>query len=292
MSTVTTLAANDALPRRKRLPTKGIVGGAMFLAIVLVSLLAFAVAPHDPLKQDLLKILKPPSPAFWLGTDNLGRDVLSRLLFGGQHLLAVMFVSTLATSLVGLALGVLAGLGGGRLDMLLGRLADVQLSLPTMLLVLTVLTFTGNSLPMLVLILIVSSWVLTFRVTRSRVISILAQPYIEAARLCGAAGWQLFRRHLLPGVLPVFLVSLTLNASAIVALASNVGFLGLGVQPPTPDWGHMVSSGQARISISPWLSLLPGAALVTLLFSLQLIGDALADYLDANVDDVSGGDAR
>nr|WP_269781642.1 ABC transporter permease [Nocardia bovistercoris] len=176
-----------------------------------------------------------------------------------------------------MVLGLLGALFGGWVDAVFGRLADVQLAIPTIVLALVILSFVGNSLGPLILVLVSGSWVLTFRVIRGHAQSVVNRPFIEAARLSGANRRDIAVRHLLPSVLPLFTVAFTLNASAILLLESSLGFLGLGVQPPTPDWGAMVAGGQARLDTAAWTALFPGAALILAIVGFQLTGDALAE---------------
>ncbi|WP_067688991.1 ABC transporter permease [Nocardia jejuensis] len=260
-----------------RRPVAGLIGAALLGILVLLSLAAPLLTSHGPLDQDLNAVLRPPGADHWFGTDELGRDVYTRVLYGGRIGLSVTAIAAVIAAVIGLVLGLLGALFGGWVDTVAGRLADVQLAIPTIVLALVILSFVGNSLVPLVGVLVSGSWVLTFRVIRGHAQSIVQRPFIEAARLSGAGRGDIAVRHLLPGVLPLFTVAFTLNASAILLLESSLGFLGLGVQPPTPDWGSMVAGGQARLDNAAWVALFPGAALILAIVGFQLTGDALAE---------------
>ncbi|NKY43761.1 ABC transporter permease [Nocardia cerradoensis] len=268
---------------RTHRPIAVTAGAAVLVVLVVLSLAAPLLSVHGPLDQDLGAVLRPPNAAHWFGTDELGRDVYARVLYGGRIGLTVTAIASVIAATLGLLLGLLGALFGGWVDGLAGRLADVQLAIPSIVLALVILSFVGNSLVPLVAVLVSGSWVLTFRVVRGHAQSIVRRPFIEAARLSGAGRWDIAVRHLLPGVLPLFTVAFTLNASAILLLESSLGFLGLGVQPPTPDWGSMVADGQARLDNAPWVALFPGAALILAIVGFQLTGDALSERFQGGV---------
>ncbi|SNS65977.1 ABC transporter permease [Rhodococcoides kyotonense] len=266
---------------RRRSSVTGILGVVILAVLVVTSVLAPVLVSYSPLEQDLGAVLQPPSALHWFGTDELGRDLFSRVLYGGRTALSVTLIASVIAALIGIVLGLAGALIGGWVDVVAGRLADVQLAIPTIVLALVILSFVGNSIGPLLIVLVAGSWVLTFRVIRGHAQSVVGQPYIEAARLSGLGRVQIAVRHLLPSVLPLFVVAFTLNASAILLLESSLGFLGLGVQPPTADWGAMVAQGQARLDSAPWVALFPGAVLILAVVSFQLIGDALADRFGA-----------
>ena len=264
-------------PRRRRtLGPAGIAGTVVLGVVVLVSVAA-PLLVGDPLAQDFTAILQAPSAAHPFGTDELGRDLLTRVVFGGRSALAITAVASAVAAVLGLGLAVAGALFGGAVDAVAGRLADVQLAVPTIVLAIVILSFVGNSFVPLVAVLVLGAWVLTYRVIRGHARAVVKQPYVEAARVAGARRWDVGRRHLLPSVLPLFFVAVTLSASAVLLLESSLGFLGLGVQPPQPDWGQMVAAGQARLSTAAWLALFPGLALIVTIVGLQLLGDGLAE---------------
>jgi len=264
-------------PPRSR-PVYGLVGAVLLAGIAATTLAAPLIVPHDPLAQDLTALLRPPlSPGHLLGTDQLGRDVLSRIIHGGRVALGVSVLATAVAATAGVLLGVVAALGGRWWDHTLGRLADIQLAVPGILLALVVLAFAGSGTVQLVVVLALGSWVLNFRIARVHAANVAAQPYIEAARLAGAGTAAVVRRHVVPALAPLVLVTGTLTFSTVLLLESSLGFLGLGVQPPTPDWGEMVASGQAQLAGAWWVSIFPGIALVAVIVAVQLVGDRLAE---------------
>ncbi|GAA4776876.1 ABC transporter permease [Microbacterium gilvum] len=269
-------AARPSQTPRRRLGASGAAGAVALAVVVAVTLAAPWIAP-DPLAQDFTAILQAPSAAHPFGTDELGRDQLARVLHGGRTALGVTAVASIIASVFGLVLALAGALVGGWVDAVGGRLADVQLAVPSIVLAIVILSFVGNSFAPLVLVLVLGAWVLTFRVVRGHARAVVAQPFIEAARVSGAGRLALAWRHVLPSVLPLFFVALTLSGSAVLLLEASLGFLGLGVQPPEPDWGQMVASGQARLSAAPWLSVFPGLALIVTIVALQLLGDGLAE---------------
>jgi peptide/nickel transport system permease protein len=262
--------------RRRTIGIGGWIGAGLLLVVVATALLAPLIA-GDPLKQNLEVLLQGPSGAHMFGTDDLGRDLLTRTVFGGRTALAISAVSAVVASALGLVLALAGALFGGWVDAVCGRLADIQLAVPSIVLAIVVLSFVGNSFVPIVAVLVLGSWVLTFRVVRGHARAVVHQQYVEAARVAGAGRAAIARRHLVPSVLPLLAVAFTLNASYALLLESSLGYLGLGVQPPKPDWGQMVAAGQAQIFTAPWISLFPGLAVVVTAIGLQLLGDGLAE---------------
>lgn len=272
--------AEGVAVRRRSTPPAVWIGGGLLAVVVAVTVLGPLVVA-DPFAQDFTAMLQPPSAEHWFGTDELGRDVLARTVHGGRTALAVTVVASLVASVLGLALAVAGALLGGVVDAIGGRLADVQLAVPSIVLAIVILSFVGNSFVPLVVVLVLGAWVLTFRVIRGHARAVVTQPYVEAARVAGAGRGAIAWRHVVPSVLPLFFVAGTLCASAVLLLESSLGFLGLGVQPPQPDWGQMVAAGQARLATAPWLALIPGVALIVTIVALQLLGDGLAERFGA-----------
>jgi peptide/nickel transport system permease protein len=271
-------APTATAPRRRR-QVQGWVGGAIIAAVVGATVLSPLIAPADPLEQDLTAILQGPSLSggHLFGTDQTGRDLFSRVLHGGRTALLVALVAVALATVVGVVLGVVSGFAKGLADAVFSRLADMQLALPSILLALVVLAFAGGGLVPLVLVLAVTAWPLPFRLVRAHVLSTAARPFIEAASVSGAGRWAIVRRHLLPSVAPLAIVTATLGFSAILLMEASLSYLGLGVQPPTPDWGQMVQAGQAQLGGAWWLSVFPGLTLIVLLLGVQFLGDALAE---------------
>jgi peptide/nickel transport system permease protein len=251
----------------------------VLLAIVAAVVLAGVIEPGGYNQQDITHIYSAPTwfGAHPLGTDDLGRDNLARILYGGRPALGLSAVAAVFATIVGLAAALTAALGGRIADGILGRLGDIQLAIPAILLALIVLAFAGSSDIALVLVLTAGGWVLTFRVVRVHASRVVSLPYIEAARLSGARTGSLLRRHVLPACAPLIVVAFNLNFSAILILESSLSYLGLGVQPPQPDWGQLVQLGQQQLSGAWWLSIFPGLAIVLVVVSAQIIGDWVSD---------------
>lgn len=247
--------------------------------IVAVAVLAPVIAPYDPLQQDLLAMLQAPSSAHWLGTDALGRDVLSRALHGGRPPLLIATVSVALGAIVGVVLGLVSGYAGGAVDAVLGRVADIQLSIPGLVLSLIVLALFGTSIENVVLVLVLQSWTLYYRVVRPRAMSIRRAAFIESALLSRLGGVRILWRHVLPNVSSALVITMTLNFTGVVLAESSLSFLGMGIQPPTPSWGVMIGEGQSYLASAWWVTLGPGVFIVALILSLQIVGDRLSERL-------------
>jgi len=277
-TTTPTLPATPVRARFRGSKPGFVLGLVLIGGIVALSLAAPLLFPQGYDVQDLTARGLPPT---WfgehpLGTDHLGRDYLARLAYGGRTLLLLSTIAVLVSTVIGIGLALTSVLAGTWLEVFIDRIADVQLALPSILVGIVVLALLGPSNPTLVLVLAVSSWVLTFRIVRAHARTLLHRPYIDACRLAGGSTRDIISRHLLPNTLPLVLVSASLNFAAIVLLLSGFGFIGLGVQPPSPDWGQLVAAGQAQLATHWWLSILPGLLLVALLVGIQLVSDHLS----------------
>jgi len=265
----------------------GGVAGGMLLALILATSLGFpAVVPADPLEQDLLARLTPP---FWeeggslahpLGTDNLGRDVLVRILYGSRVSLAVGFAAVLVACGAGILLGLVSGYYGGRIDRVIMRIADVFMAYPFMLLTISVIAVLGNSIFNLILVLGLSDWVTYARTIRGSVLSIKEKEFVLAARSVGTRHRVILLRHIFPNVLSPILVLATVRVANIIIWESGLSFLGMGVPPPMPTWGRMLAEGRVYITDAWWLVTLPGLAIMLTILSINLLGDGLRDALD------------
>lgn len=261
--------------------------GAMAgLAIVAVYVFAAVFAPwlatHDPAAQDLAAALQGPSAAHWLGTDSYGQDLYSRLLYGAQLALIIGFTSVAVGLLVGVAIGLAAGLIGGRTEWVLMRIVDGLLAFPELILAMAFMAVLGLGTENVVYALALSFVGPFARMTRGDVLQVKNQPYIEAARLMGVPTAAVIWRHVLPNVVSPILVQAGMRVSIAILLESGLSFLGIGVVPPTPDWGLMIAEGRAFITLAPWISGVPGVALAILLVALNLLGDGLRDAFDPN----------
>lgn len=261
--------------RRLRLATEAAAPIVLALIVLLVCA-APLIAPYDPYEQDLLNLLEGPSAAHWFGTDLLGRDVLSRVFWGGWPPLTVGLCSMLIALVMGTAAGIVAGFRQGPVDSVIGRIADIQMSIPGLVLALLVLALFGSAVTNLIFVIAIESWPLHFRVVRAHVRSVRGHAYIEAAQLAGQSLPRILWRHVLPSTVPLLAVTATVNFSHAVLAEAGLSFLGIGIQPPTADWGMMVSEGQTQLSAAWWISIFPGLALLVVLLSAQLMGDGLS----------------
>lgn len=255
----------------------------MLLVIGLVALMAPILVDGDPNQPDYAARLAPPlTSGHPAGTDQLGRDVLSRLIYGARVSLLVGFVSAIAAGVAGTTIGLIAGNFGGSVDAVLMRLADVQLSFPFILLALVINAIIGLGLRNIILTLIIVGWVEHARIARGETMAVREREFVHAARLTGCREARIIFRHLLPNILTPLIVVGTLQVSRFVVAEASVSFLGFGVQPPTPAWGSMISEGRDYIFSAWWLITFPGVALVVLALSVNMLGDWLRDVLDPN----------
>lgn len=258
----------------------------VLIGVVLVAALAPMLAPFEPTAQHLGDRLKPPSwqprgdPRFLLGTDHLGRDVLTRLLHGARVSLPIALAATVTGSLVGITLGLLSGYFRGAVDSVVTKLIDIQLSFPFILFAIAVIAVTGPSLPVLILVLAARSWTTFARVVRGETFVISGNDYVMAARALGASQPRIVMRHIAPNILPLALVVGTLDVGALIILEATLSFVGLGVQPPTVSWGKELSDARQYIQLAWWTTTFPGLALLTVVLCVNLLGDGLRDLLD------------
>lgn len=262
-----------------------LIGLVVVVLIVSVSLLAGLLTPQDPLKPNLGHRLLPPwttkgDVLHVLGTDQLGRDILARLLYGGRVSLLVGATTVVIAGTVGVLLGLLAGFFGGGLDTVVMRLADVQLGFPIVLLAILLIAIFGPGMWKLVIILAAGSWVVYARTIRSMVLSLREHEFVEAARALGGGDTRLVTRHILPNLVTPVMVIATIQVGQVILLESALSFLGLGVQPPTPSWGVMISEGRGYIHIAWWLVTVPGLLLALLVISMNMVGDGLRDVVE------------
>jgi peptide/nickel transport system permease protein len=270
----------------------GVIGLVIVLLNVAVALSAPVLAPHDPLDQDVARRLLPPA---WLagggvehllGTDQLGRDILSRIIYGSRISLLIGLLSVVLSLPIGVALGLLAGYFTGRLDDITMRIADVQLAFPFILLAITIAGVLGPSPRNVILILAVGGWVVYARLARGQALSLREKEFIEAARSLGGGSMRILFRHMLPNVVSPIIVVGTFGVAQMILLESSLSFLGLGVQPPTPSWGGMLNDGRPYITVAWWLTTFPGAAIMLTVLGINFVGDWLRDLLDPRLQSV------
>lgn len=257
-----------------------LVGSAIFIAILLITILASAVAPYDPMARDIKNRFAKPSAENAFGTDQLGRDVLSRVIYGGRPILGASFTAVLCALAAGTAIGVSGGYLGGWLDTALMRLMDVMLSFPSILLAILIVATLGVGL-LNVTVAIGFSMVPVFaRLARSIVITLIYEEYVIAARSLGASDQHIIRKHILPNMMPPIIVQASAMLAVAIGAASALNFIGLGVEPGTPDWGMMVAEGQRLIFDAPHVPLFPGLVITITVLSVNYMGDGLRDHLD------------
>ena len=264
----------------------GAVGVAIVVVVVVLALIGPVITPYDPIAQQLRDRLLPPwflpggSTDHLLGTDGNGRDLLSRIIVGSRLSLVIGVATVLIGGTIGVSAGMIAGLRGGWFGAVVGRLADIQQAIPFIVLALAVVGVLGPSLVNLVVVLGVGSWIYWYRVVRGEMLALREQPFVEAARAAGIGDWQLVRRQLWRNLAPSVIVLATLWLPQAIVFTAGLSFLGLGVPPPTPEWGRLIADGTESIADAWWLALLPSAVLVVTVLGLTLAGDWLRDLAD------------
>jgi peptide/nickel transport system permease protein len=277
---LTELTAAPVIRGRRRLPVALVVGGTLVIALVVTAALAHWIAPYPYDQMHIRDRFSPPSLYYPAGTDEYGRDVFSRLLYGSQLSLALGVSATLISMGVGVPLGLIAGYRRGAIDELIMRTLDVMLAFPPILLVLLILAVTPPSLMKTAIAIGVLAVAPIARVTRSVALDLMSGEFIEAARARGERLHYMLMRELLPNVWPVLMVEASLRVVFAVLLGAVLSFLGFGVQPPAADWGLMISNGRAFVDTAPWISLAPGIALSVTVIAVSLVGDGLREVLD------------
>ena len=257
-----------------------VAGLVVVVTFVGMALAAPALAPYDPTAVDARAILAPSSAEHWLGTDNLGRDLLSRLIYGARWTLGTAFVAAVLIVAIGVTVGLIAGYVGGLVDDVLMRIVDVLLAFPSLVLALAIVGTLGPSLTNVMIGMVAVWWVDYARVIRGLTVSVREREYVAAARCCGAPTGHIILRHLLPNVIPSVILLATLEFGTLMLAISGLSFLGLGAQPPTPEWGTMLNNGRPFFQRAPGLMLYPGLAITVTVVACNLVGDGLRDVLD------------
>ena len=252
----------------------------LIAVILLVAAFAPLAAPYDPYEQDLVNRLGAPDSAHWLGTDDLGRDMLSRMIYGARISMAIGLLPTLISMIIGTVLGLVAGYYGGKTDFLIMRLADVMLAFPSLLLAMVVMYTMGGGLVNIFIALSLVNWAGTARIVRAQTLSLKETEYVEAARSIGVKGRTILLRHILPNCIPSLIVLFTLNIPSAILSEASLSFLGVGAQPPSASWGLAVVRGKKYLFTEPWLSIAPCAAIMILVLAVNFLGDSLRDVLD------------
>ncbi len=272
-------AAKNMLNFLARQPTS-LFGLIVLGLLILVAIFAPLIATQDPIAQDLTNALQPPSAAHYFGTDELGRDIFSRLVYGARITLTVIFLVTIVVGPIGLFFGTVAGYFGGRVDTVLMRITDIFLSFPSLILSMAFVAALGPSLNNAIIAIALTSWPPIARLARAETLTFRKADYIAAARLQGASPARIIWRSIVPMCLPSVLIRLTLNMATVILTAAGLGFLGLGAQPPMPEWGAMIATGRRYMIDSWWLVTFPGLAILSVSLAFNLLGDGLRDALD------------
>ena len=260
-----------------------VASAVLLILLLLAAVFAPVLTPYDAVTGDTANRLQSPSAAHWLGTDEMGRDVLTRLLYGARISLAVGVIPTLVSLALGVALGMTAGFFGGKIDYIIMRFADVMLAFPSLLLAMVIMYTLGGGVVNIFLALALVGWASVARVVRSETISLKESEYVEAARSMGVSSWNIMLRHILPNCLPSLIVLFTLNIPSAILSESSLSFLGIGVQLPNSSWGLMVNMGRQFLYDAPWISLAPSVAIMLVVLSCNFLGDGLRDVLDPHL---------
>jgi peptide/nickel transport system permease protein len=266
----------------RRLKRRKAAMAALVVVALLISIAALApfVAPYDPIATSWSAVRKPPSWTHWMGTDEVGRDVLSRVIWGARASLSAGLVSVGIALSVGVPLGLLAGYAGGWIDAVLSRIVDAMLAIPFLILAIALAAFLGPSLTNAMIAIGVTATPIFVRLTRGQTLAAKVEDYVEAARAVGNPHWRIALRHVLPNIVPPLLVQASLAIAGAIIAEAALSFLGLGQQPPAPSWGSMLNSAQRFIAQAPWMAFWPGFAIFFAVLSFNLLGDGLRDALD------------
>jgi peptide/nickel transport system permease protein len=256
------------------------LGLAIVFIFVLIAVFAPLIAPQDPLQTSWSAVRKAPSAEYLFGTDEIGRDVLSRVIWGARASLMAGLVSVSIAMALGVPIGLLAGYVGGWVDGLISRLTDSMLAVPFLILAIALAAFLGPSLTNAMIAIGVSATPIFIRLTRGQVLSVKVEDFVEAARAVGNPHWRIALRHILPNILPPLIVQATLAIAAAIIAEASLSFLGLGQQPPAPSWGSMLNTAKNYVDNAPWMAIWPGVSIFLLVLSFNLLGDGLRDALD------------
>lgn len=270
----------DQIKRMARQNKLAAFSAVVIMVIVLAAVFAPLAAPYDPYSQALTSRLQAPGPSHLLGTDELGRDVLSRIIYGARISFTIGLVPTLVSMFIGTVLGLFAGFYGGKTDFIIMRLADVMLAFPSLLLAMVVMYTMGGGLVNIFIALSLVNWAGTARIVRAQTLSLKETEYVEAARSIGVKKITIMFRHILPNCLPSLIVLFTLNIPAAILSEASLSFLGVGAQPPSASWGLAVVRGKKYLFSEPWLSIAPSVAIMIVVMAFNFLGDGLRDVLD------------
>jgi peptide/nickel transport system permease protein len=266
---------------RRLLRRKGAVFGLFVIALlVALAVLAPLLSPYDPNAQTWTAVRQAPSALHWFGTDDVGRDVLARVIYGARASLMAGIISVAIAIAIGVPVGLIAGYAGGFIDALFGRITDAMLACPFLILAIALAAFLGPSLGNAMIAIGITTTPIFIRLTRAQVMAVKIEDYVEAARAVGNPHWRIALVHILPNTLPALLVQATLSLAAAIIAEASLSFLGLGQQPPAPSWGSMLNAAQRFLVNAPWMAVWPGLAIFLAVLSFNLVGDGLRDALD------------
>ena len=279
------IAADWQSPARRALRRlfrrKGaVVGLVVIAAMIVLALFAPLLAPYDPIATSWTLVRKPPSALHWFGTDDLGRDILSRVIYGTRASLMAGAISVGIAFGVGVPIGLLSGYRGGFVDALISRITDAMLACPFLILAIALAAFLGPSLSNAMIAIGITTTPIFVRLTRGQTMNVKVEDYVEAARAVGTPPWRIAQMHILPNIMPALLVQATLSIAAAIIAEAALSFLGLGQQPPAPSWGSMLNAAQRFLTNAPWMAIWPGLGIFLLVLSFNLVGDGLRDALD------------
>ena len=259
---------------------QAMIGLAMLLLLIFAAVFANVIAPYDPVEQNLLIRLQGPSAAHWFGTDELGRDIFSRILYGARISLTVGLIAVSISCVAGCALGAIAGYYGGILDTVIMRISDIMMAIPSILLNISIVAALGTGLQNVMIAIGVSSVPAYCRIMRASLLSLKNQEFVDASRVAGSTDFYIIMHHIIPNSLAPLIVQATLKIGGAILSCASMSFIGLGIVPPTPEWGAMLSTGRDFLRDAPHLTAFPGLAIMFAVFSMSLIGDGLRDALD------------
>lgn len=263
-----------------RLQPLGVLSFAVLAGYVIIAVFAPVIAPYDPYATDAAAVYQPPSREHLFGTDNFGRDIFSRVIYGTRISIAVGFSTVLFAALIAAAVGGVSGFLGGKTDLFTQRVVDAFQAFPGLILAIVVVAVLSSSAVNVVIALVVAAWPGTSRVIRSQVLSLKESQFVEAARGLGAADARIILRHLLPNVLPIMLVLASASLATVIIAEATLSFLGLGVPPPTPSWGAILTGAERYAQRAPWIGIFPGLAITSAVFAANFLGDAIRDLID------------
>jgi peptide/nickel transport system permease protein len=261
----------------------GVVGASTIIAFLVIALLAPALAPYNPNDVNMFRVSEAPSADHWLGTDSLGRDLLSRIIYGTRTSLLLGLSVVIIALIIGGSIGVISGFSGGIMDYVLGRIADIMMTFPSILIALAVVTIAGPGLRGTMIAIAISMIPRYFRLARACTLQIAESEYIEAAKAIGLRTWSILGKYIVPNIMAPMIVQSSLLIADVVLIASGLGFLGLGVRPPIAEWGQMLAEGRGHLQVAFHISLFPGIAIMLLVLGFNLLGDGLRDAMDVRI---------